>query len=74
MSDARELRAKAARCLRLATQVTDDKVEASLKALAAEYLDRALELEGLPMPPPAEGPQPVAQQQQQPQPKKEDES
>ena len=73
MSDAHELRAKAERCLRLAAQVTDDKVAASLKALAAEYLDRVRELEGPPTPPPAEAPQQVAQQQHQPQPKKEDE-
>ena len=73
MADARELRSNAERCLRLAAQITDDKVAASLKALAAEYLDRVREVEGPPTPPPAEAPQQVAQQQQQPQPKNEDE-
>src|SRR3954453_9330299 len=48
MADARELRSNAERCLRLAAQITDDKVAASLKALAAEYLDRVREVEGPP--------------------------
>jgi hypothetical protein len=74
MSDARELRSKAERCLRLAAQITDDKVAASLKTLAAEYLDRAAEIEGTRPPPPADAPQQAAQQQQQPQPKKDDDA
>jgi hypothetical protein len=53
------LREQAERCLRLARSVTANDIADRLRALAAEYLERATKLE-----------QPVAQQQQQIQPKK----
>jgi hypothetical protein len=64
MSDSVQwLREQAERCLRLARVCADTAIAESLKALAAEYFDRATKLE-------AE--QPIVQQQQQIQPKKDE--
>jgi|RhiMetStandDraft_4_1073278.scaffolds.fasta_scaffold1598899_1 hypothetical protein len=56
------LREQAERCLRLARAVTANDVADRLRALAADYLERATKLEGA---------RPVTQQQQQIQPKEE---
>jgi hypothetical protein len=45
MADAKELKAKAARALRMADAVPDDTVAANLRAMAAEFLDEAEKLE-----------------------------
>jgi hypothetical protein len=45
MSEAEELRSKAARAVRLAQMAYDDAVAANLKKFAAELLERARRLE-----------------------------
>jgi hypothetical protein len=58
---AQDLRAQAERCIRLAKECATPSVSESLKALAADYFERAARLSS----------KPTAQQQQQIQPKNE---